>query len=157
MALATSSSRRLVAAIEAAGDVTSLVVRLRKLEEQQELHKRISGLRPIPRLHPAVVEDRLGEWRLLLRQSSTQGRAVLQRILRGRLTFWPRADGGYDFAGPTRFDRLFTGIAVEQPAWIPTVAIGTEDIRPEDTPDVEYEELQRGAERAPVGDKGWRP
>ena len=25
---------------------------------------------------------------------------------------------GYDFSGPTRFDKLFTGIAVETPAWI---------------------------------------
>ena len=50
-----------------------------------------AALRPVPRLAPAVIEDRLAEWRRLLRASTTQGRTVLQRILRGRLTFTPRS------------------------------------------------------------------
>ncbi len=49
------------------------------------------------------------------------GRAVLQRILRGRLTFTPQIDrhsgemAGYNFEGPTRFDKLFSGIAISAP------------------------------------------
>jgi hypothetical protein len=37
----------------------------------------------------------------------------LQRVLRGRLAYTPRAGGdGYDFGGSTRFDRLFTGVVL---------------------------------------------
>ena len=47
---------------------------------------------------------------------------------------------GYDFEGPTRFDKLFTGIAVETPAWIKasTSRKGFEDTTPEDTNDGDY-------------------
>ena len=165
-----------------------------------------TSLHPIPRLAPQVIEDRLEEWRRLLRGSTKQGRTVLQRILRGRLTFtprlkrdefrqvnqrrhpeseWLRADApqlrivdealwkrvqsrrreaetlaarmtftprldpltgepdGYDFSGPTRFDKLFTGIAVETPAWAKnrTWKTGPEDIDPENTFDGDYGRL----------------
>ena len=104
---------RLVTVIETGGDAASLVAKLRQLEARRTaIDGEVRDLRPVPRLAPAVIENRLAEWRRLLRSSTTQGRTVLQRILRGRLTFTPRADGrGYDFTGPTRFDKLFTGIA----------------------------------------------
>src|SRR5439155_26392990 len=88
---------RLVAAIETGGDAPSLVAKLRELEARRTaIDGDLRDLRPVPRLAPAVVEGRLAEWRRLLRASTTQGRTVLQRILRGRLTFTPRADGlGY--------------------------------------------------------------
>ena len=47
-------------------------------------------------------------------QRTTQGRAVLQRVLRGRITFTPKGDG-YEFEAPTRFDKLFTGVVYEPP------------------------------------------
>src|SRR6185436_3038770 len=97
-----------------------LVGRMRQLEvKQRELQQQATGLRPIPRLAPAVIENRLAEWRRLLRQSTTTGRAVIQRIVRGRITFTPRRNefsdeiDGYEFEATTRFDQLFTGIAVE--------------------------------------------
>jgi hypothetical protein len=40
-------------------------------------------------LRLAVVENRLEEWRRLLRGSTTQARAILQRVLRGRIVFTP--------------------------------------------------------------------
>lgn len=62
------------------------------------------------------------------------GRSVLQRVLRGRLTFTPQADGrGYDSTGPTRFDKLFSGIVVQRPAFIGTSVAGTEHITSADT------------------------
>ena len=67
-------------------------------------------LQPAPRLPQAVLEDRLAEWRRLLRQSLTKGRVVIQRIVRGRIMFTPRDDAGYDFEAPTRFDKLFSGV-----------------------------------------------
>jgi hypothetical protein len=47
---------------------------LGSLERQKAQDKQINILRRVPRLHPAVVENRLGEGRRLLRQSTTQGR-----------------------------------------------------------------------------------
>jgi hypothetical protein len=44
--------------------------------------------------------------------------------------------------GPTRFDKLFTGIAVERPAWlVPGDITGCEDIGPEDTFDGDHGRL----------------
>jgi len=57
-----------------------------------------------------------------------------------RVMFTPRVNpvsgepDGYDFEGPTRFDKLFTGIAVERPKSLDSNDLsGTEDIGPEDT------------------------
>ena len=74
------------------------------------------------------------EWRRLLRQSTTQGRAVLQ----GRITFTPKY-GGYEFEAPTRFDKLFLGVAVETKREVSDE--GTEHIGPEDTFDADYGRL----------------
>lgn len=72
-----------------------------------------------------------------LRGSVDQARAVLQRVLHGRLTFAPRGDGGYDFSGPTRFDKLFTGILVKAPEWMR----GDERLRLADDNEAEYAQL----------------
>ena len=46
---------------------------------------------------------------------------------------------GYDFTGPTRFDKLFTGIAVERPKSLDlNDRTGLEGIGPEDTCDGDY-------------------
>lgn len=69
---------------------------------------------------------------------------MLQRVLGGRIVFTPNASNdGYDFVAPTRFDRLFTGIAVPaepRPAWMPEEVTHTE-ITPDDTLDGDYGRL----------------
>ena len=130
---------RLVAAIETGGEAASLVAKVKELDARRvaidgELH----SFRPVPRLRPEVVEDRLTEWRRLLRKSTTQGRAVLQRVLRGRITFTAKC-GGYEFEAPTRFDKLFLGVAVETKREVSDE--GTEHIGPEDTFDADYGRL----------------
>ena len=109
------------------------------------------SFKPVPRLRPEVVEDRLREWRRLLRQSTTQGRAVLQRVLRGRITFTPKC-GGYEFEAPTRFDKPFLGVDVETKREVSDE--GTEHIGPEDTFDADYgrllEAVQNRGERVGV-------
>jgi hypothetical protein len=68
----------------------------------------------------ATIENRLAEWRRLRRHATTQSRTVIQRIVRGRITFTPCSDGfGYHFTAPTRFDRLFSGIAVSRSTFSP--------------------------------------
>ena len=138
---------RLVSAIETGGDVPSLVAKVRELETRRgAIDGDLRDLQPVPRLAPQVVEDRLAEWRRLLRQSTTQGRAVLQRVLRGRITFTPKDDGGYEFEAPTRFDKLFSGVVYEPPPWLDqSDTTGREDIGPEDTFDGDY---GRSLERA---------
>ena len=132
---------RLVAAIETGGEAASLVAKVKELDARRvaidgELH----SCRPVPRLRPEVVEDRLTEWRRLLRKSTTQGRAVLQRVLRGRITFTAKC-GGYEFEAPTRFDKLFLGVAVEISTKREVSDEGTEHIGPEDTFDADYGRL----------------
>lgn len=152
---------RLVAAIESGTDTpAALLVRLKELQERlSAITTELLNMRPVPRLPAAVIESRLAEWRRLLRASTTQGRTVLQRVLRGRLTFTPRADGcGYDFEGPTRFDKLFSGMACKPLAaatfddLVRNAGRGTERIGVEDVPDADYGRLLEAAAMR----KGWR-
>jgi hypothetical protein len=121
---------RLTAVLETdeGASVASLVAKLRQLEQRQtSIARELEALNPVPRLPQQVVQSRLDEWRRLLRASTTQGRAVLQRVIDGRITFTPTeavlyqgdsvcSQPGYDFQAPTRFDKLFTGIAIKRPA-----------------------------------------
>lgn len=98
----------ITAAIEADG-MGSLLKRLRELEDRQKaIETELRNLQPIPRLSQAVIETRLADWRRLLRSSTTQARTVIQRVIRGRITFTPIVDSlrlgqtGYDFQAPTR-------------------------------------------------------
>ena len=115
----------------------------------------------MPRLPVPVIEDRLSEWRRRLRQSTTQARAVIQRLVAGRITFTPVGDC-YEFDAPTRVDKLFSGIVLSKAVWERSAGQGTEKIRPEDVtgPD-HYADADYGAvlERAArqVALKGIRP
>ena len=103
------------------GESASIVAKLRELEACQHAlgaENRRTG-RPIPQLAPAAVENRLAEWLAAAPSGDTQSRAVLQRMLRGRITFKPREDGrGYGFECQTRFDKLFSGVTTPIPAWM---------------------------------------
>ncbi len=150
---------RLVAAIETGGEAMSLVAKVRALETRRiAIAEDLRGLRPLPRLAPALIENRLAEWRRLLRASVTQGRTVLQRLLRGRIIFTPHRNvvsgeiDGYEFEAMTRFDRLFTGIATPRPASLdPGDRAGTEDIGPEEMGEGDYGRLLEAAAMR----KGW--
>ncbi len=54
--------------------------------------------------------------------------------------FIPQKEGkGYDFRAKTRFDRLFSGVAMPKPSWVKDGdKRGTEHIGPEDTFDGDY-------------------
>jgi site-specific DNA recombinase len=145
---------RLTEAIATGGDIPALVVGLRDLEaRRRDIEAQLRDLRPVPRLAPEVIEGRLAEWRRLLRASTTTGRTVLQRVLQGRITFTPRADGlGYDFAAPTRFDKLFSGIACTPPAFVEAGTDGTLGLGPAETFDGDYGRILEAA----IARKGWR-
>jgi hypothetical protein len=67
----------------------------------------------VPRLLQPVIEDRPAEWRRLLRPSTTQARAVIQRLVQGRIIFNPIGDC-YEFYPPTRVDKLFSGVVLSK-------------------------------------------
>lgn len=76
---------------------------------------------------------------------------MLQRVLRGRITFTPSGDA-YTFEAETRYDRLFAGVAAPVPPWVKVGDLrGQAHIRPEDTPEADYGRLLERAR------KGWRP
>lgn len=129
----------------------TLVGKLREQETRKRaIADEMAALRPVPRLPTAVIADRLAEWRRLLRQSVTQGRAVIQRVIVGRIVFTP-TDNGYTFEAPTRFDKLFAGVAVPPPAFVGKGRRGAEHLRPDDTLDVDYGRLLERAQREKVG------
>ena len=148
----------------ALGHTPSLVAKLRDLEARRTaIDAERAAMQPVPRLAPAVIEDRLAEWRRLLRQSTTQARAVLQRVLRGRITFTP-SGSGYTFEAPTRFDKLFSGVVVR---WIPGSRLsfipegdttGTQGITAEDTGEADYGRLlERAYAKGMASPPGFEP
>jgi hypothetical protein len=85
------------------------------------------------------------------------------------LTFTPRCNefsgelDGYEFEGPTRFDKLFTGIAFARPKDIDSNdKTGIEDLGPEDTFDGDYGRLLehiyvKGMASPPGFEPGFQP
>jgi len=128
---------------EGAG-LDSIIAKLRVLEQRKAaIARELDSCIPVPRLPQQVVQDRLDEWRRLLRSSTTQARAVLQRVIQGRITFTPTgtesigldvaglvtvettAPTGYAFEAPTRFDKLFAvSPSSVQPRWWATLLAG---------------------------------
>ena len=149
-------------AIETGGEAATLMARVHELEARQRaIADELASLAPLPRLAPRVVNDRLEEWRRLLRGSTTQARAVLQRVLKGRITFTPN-DAGYTFEAPTRFDKLFAGVACPWPGGSPQDLIdhageGCEHIRLEDTLDFEYGRLLARVYQGVLRPAGFEP
>jgi len=118
---------KLVTIIEGAegGGLVSLTTRLRQLEAaRKDLDTQLAQVEPVPRLPRPVIEDRLAEWRRLLRQSTTQARAVIQRLIKGRIVFTPHGDSYY-FEAETRVDRLFSGVALATATWTRQAGRGT--------------------------------
>lgn len=143
-----------MSAVEQGGDVPALVAQLKQVgTEKRELEVALAGMQPIPRPAPQVIASRLDEWRKLLRSSTTQARAVLDRVLVGRIVFTPYIEGnkllGYTFEAPTRFDKLFQGIAVPRLAWIATGDLRcTEHLDIEDTMEGDFGRLLARAQQA---------
>lgn len=117
------------------------------------IEREIASVQLLPRLEQRIIDTRLAEWRRLLRQSTTQGRSVLQRVLRGRLTVHA--------AGRRRVLRLHrarrastscsTGIVVRRPGFIETSTEGTEHIALGDTLESDYGRLLERARELVYG------
>ena len=70
-------------------DVASLVGKLRELEARaRAIATDLLALRPVPRLAPAVIDDRLAEWRRLLLVNHARSQRPPANP-RGRIVFTP--------------------------------------------------------------------
>lgn len=102
---AEKAIRRLTAAIVAGGELSPLVSALDTYERQRrDLEARLAAIKtPRPKADPAALrrtlEGYLTDWQGLLRAQVGQAQQVLRRLVVGRLTFTPDADGAYTFAG----------------------------------------------------------
>jgi hypothetical protein len=86
------SAARLVRLAEQTDDVTALAARLRAVEaRRKEVAAALNAAQPVPRLPAPVIKSRLTEWRHQLRGNVRQARAVLERVLAGRLLFTQQA------------------------------------------------------------------
>ena len=108
--------RRLSAAIAKGGKLDTLVAALGTHERQRaELESKLEALRaPQPTIDPAEVRQQLHgylkDWQKLLMGHVGQAQQVLRRLVIGRLTFTPQADGYYAFSGKGTVEPLLGGI-----------------------------------------------
>ncbi len=58
----------------------------------------------------ARLESYLRDWRKLLRGHVYQAQQVLRRLVKGRLTFTPTADGHYKFCGVGTVQPVLAGV-----------------------------------------------
>jgi hypothetical protein len=56
------------------------------------------------------LRARLADWRGLLQRHTPLSRQILMKLLDKRLTFTPRPDRAYEFAGKVQFGEVFRGI-----------------------------------------------
>jgi site-specific DNA recombinase len=110
------ASRRLTAAIEEGGQLAPLVAAIDVQERRRkDVEARLTAARtPRPSANAttlrATLEGYLTDWRGLLRGHVHQGQQVLRRLIVGRVTFTPEAEGYYRFAGSGTVKPLLGGV-----------------------------------------------
>jgi hypothetical protein len=107
----------LIAAVGRAPDLDSLLAALRTQEQcraalRAELNT-LDGLERVGTLDPAAVTpiilEKLGGFTGLLTRRVDEARAILRRLLQGRIRFVPQPDGVMEFVGYASLEPLFTG------------------------------------------------
>ena len=128
--------RRVTDALASGGDLPSLLAKLRDFESKQTaLLDELAANRPVPMPPRSVIEDRLAEWRRLLRQSAKTGRVVLDHVPSGRIVFTPvwshvKTPGLVRIRLPDALRPLFSGVVIPKWMWEMPVP-GAGDLRPE--------------------------
>ena len=114
---------RLTEALTIGGDLASIVEKLRTCEaERTQLQLQLSQItRQTARLAGdgalrRQIDERIRDWRGLLRRSAEQGQQLLRRLIVGRLKVYPEADAKgayYRFRGKGTLSRLLSGLVPE--------------------------------------------
>jgi site-specific DNA recombinase len=121
---------RLTEALAAGGELPSVLTAIRARESRRdELQRAVTcaaraalGQLPDLRAARAELEQRIGEWRTLLRQHVEQAQQLLRRLIDGRLVLTAEEDSDgryYRFNGLGSWWRLVAGLG---PTWRPIVA-----------------------------------
>jgi hypothetical protein len=106
---------RWVAVVEEGGNSATAAKAIKSLEDQRSAVE--AQLRPrTARPAPAAVASRLEEWRRHLRGNVHAARAILSRVLDGRIKFEPTLDGGIEFVITSKFNLVLAGLVAERPA-----------------------------------------
>jgi hypothetical protein len=105
----------LAIAVAAGGDVPSILAAIRSREAQRRvLLDHLAHHVEIPDLDPASVlaelQERLTDWRELLRDDTPKARGLLKQLIVGRLNLEPQAAGFYRFRGTGTLEPLIAGI-----------------------------------------------
>ena len=120
LAATTKAMARLSTAIAQSDDLPPLLTALQTYERQRvALEARPAELsNPQPTMDPAEVRKQLkgylADWSGLLMGHVGQAQQVLRRLVVGRLTLTPKADGSYEFSGKGTIRPLLGGTT---PRW----------------------------------------
>ena len=109
---------RLTTAIKRGGDLDPLLAALRESESRRgELRQQIVALDAAPRTMPldadavrAKLRSYVADYRKLLRGHVPQTQQILRRLVVGKLTFTPKLNGDYEFAGKGTVRPLLAGV-----------------------------------------------
>jgi DNA invertase Pin-like site-specific DNA recombinase len=109
---------RLTTAIKRGGDLDPLLAALRASEARRgELRQQIAALDAEPRTTPldagavrAKLRSYVEDYRKLLRGHVPQMQQILRRLVVGKLTFTPKLNGDYEFAGRGTVRPLLSGV-----------------------------------------------
>jgi site-specific DNA recombinase len=116
---------RLGEALAAGGELRTILAAIRAREaKREELQRAIAQLRkPLGRIDlrtlRAQLEERVRDWRALLRKHVEQGQQLLRRLIVGRLILYPEADEDgryYRFKGQGTLSRLLAGMGPQNVA-----------------------------------------
>lgn len=116
LASVEAAARRLTNAIATGGELAPLVAALQSSERQRaDLARRLATIRePKPQASAEAVRKKLRgyltDWDQLLGGQVRQAQQILRRLVVGRLTFTPEADGGYAFAGVGTVRPVLAGV-----------------------------------------------
>ena len=117
---------RLVEALVDGGGLATIRAAIKEREARAEALKAtvkdLTAIASAPKLDPAKIKaeltKRLTEWERLLLSEPRLARQVLRRVVTGKVTLRPQADGrSYRFHGTAHLGRLLEGVAgvVHQP------------------------------------------
>jgi hypothetical protein len=115
--------RNLSTAIARGGDLAALLVELQSREQERaSIKRRLTAMDgDVRRLSRSVLRAQLSDYlrdvRALLTGDVPQAQPVLKRLIAGRLTFDPQADGSYRFKGVGSVESVIAGL-------VPTCAEG---------------------------------
>jgi hypothetical protein len=118
LATADTEIGRLTAAIRRGGALDPLLDAMRKLEARRaDLRHQLAALDAAPRALTldadtvrAKLRSYIADYRKLLRGHVPQMQQILRRLIVGKLTFTPKLNGDYEFAGKGTVRPLLAGV-----------------------------------------------